>query len=141
MGRIAGDEAEPGPFEVELVHPRGPSTAGDYVPTLPLIAVAPGWSERVAVRGRRYRAMVGGFEQGLQRLPCAVRALHPDNGPEVLRALLGRSAARARLVPLAARSPACQSLGGAEDPLAGAGLLRHCSAGHAGAVRGAPCSR
>src|SRR3954447_23517217 len=34
--------------------------------------------------------MVGGFEQVLQRLPFAVRELHPDNGPEFLNAHLVR---------------------------------------------------
>jgi hypothetical protein len=84
MGRIAWDEAEPGHLEVDLVHHSGPATSGDYVHTLQLIDVATGWSERVAVLGRSYRAMAGGFEHVLQRVPFAVRELHPDNGPEFL---------------------------------------------------------
>jgi hypothetical protein len=84
MGRIAWDETEPGHFEVDLVHHSGPSTAGDYVHTLQLIDVATGWSERVAVLGRSYRALAGGFQHVLERLPFAVRELHPDNGPEFL---------------------------------------------------------
>jgi hypothetical protein len=84
MRRIAWDEAEPGHFEVDLVHHSGPSTAGDYLHTLQLVDVATGWSERVAVLGRSYRHMAGGFERVLQRLPFAVRELHPDNGPEFL---------------------------------------------------------
>ncbi len=90
MGRIAWDEVEPGHFEVDLVHHSGPSTTGDYVHTLQLIDVATGWSERVAVLGRSYRALAGGFEHVLQRLPFAVRELHPDNGPEFLNAHLVR---------------------------------------------------
>jgi hypothetical protein len=84
MQRIPWDEAEPGHFEVDLVHHSGPSTAGEYLHTLQLIDVATGWSERVAVLGRSYRAMAAGFWQILQRLPFAVRELHPDNGPEFL---------------------------------------------------------
>jgi hypothetical protein len=84
MRRIPWDEAEPGHFEVDLVHHSGPSTAGEYLHTLQLIDVATGWSERVAVLGRSYRHMAAGFEQILQRLPFAVRELHPDNGPEFL---------------------------------------------------------
>jgi hypothetical protein len=84
MGRIPWDEAEPGHFEVDLVHHSGPSTAGEYLHTLQLVDVATGWSERVAVLGRSYRAMAAGFWQILQRLPFAVRELHPDNGPEFL---------------------------------------------------------
>ena len=84
MRRIPWDEAEPGHFEVDLVHHSGPSTAGEYLHTLQLIDVATGWSERVAVLGRSYRAMAAGFWQILQRLPFAVREFHPDNGPEFL---------------------------------------------------------
>jgi hypothetical protein len=84
MRRIPWDEAEPGHFEVDLVHHSGPSTAGEYLHTLQLIDVATGWSERVAVLGRSYRHMAAGFEQVLQRLPFPVRELHPDNGPEFL---------------------------------------------------------
>jgi hypothetical protein len=84
LSRIAWDQAEPGHFEVDLVHHSGPTTNGDYVHTLQLIDVATGWSERVAVLGRSYRAMVGGFERVLERVPFAVRELHPDNGPEFL---------------------------------------------------------
>jgi hypothetical protein len=84
MQRIPWDEREPGHFEVDLVHHSGPSTAGEYLHTLQLIDVATGWSERVAVLGRSYRAMAAGFWQILQRLPFAVREFHPDNGPEFL---------------------------------------------------------
>ena len=84
MQRIPWDTAEPGHFEVDLVHHSGPSTSGDYVHTLQLVDVATGWSERVAVLGRSQRAMAGGFRQILARLPFRVRQLHPDNGPEFL---------------------------------------------------------
>ena len=84
MRRIPWDEAEPGHFEVDLVHHSGPSTAGEYVHTLQLVDVATGWSERVAVLGRSYRQMATGFWHVLERLPFAVREFHPDNGPEFL---------------------------------------------------------
>lgn len=82
--RIPWDEAEPGHFEVDLVHHSGPTTAGEYVHTLQLIDVATGWSERVAVLGRSYRHMAAGFRRILERVPFPVRELHPDNGPEFL---------------------------------------------------------
>jgi hypothetical protein len=84
MRRIPWDEAEPGHFQVDLVHHSGPSTAGEYVHTLQLVDVATGWSERVAVLGRSYRQMATGFWHVLERLPFAVREFHPDNGPEFL---------------------------------------------------------
>lgn len=82
--RIPWDEAEPGHFEVDLVHHSGPSTAGEYVHTLQMVDVATGWSERVAVLGRSYRHMAAGFQHILTRLPFPVREVHPDNGPEFL---------------------------------------------------------
>ena len=82
MRRIAWDEAEPGHFEVDLVHHSGPVTEGEYVHTLQLVDVATGWSERVAVLGRSQRAMEAAFRRVLARLPFPVRELHPDNGGE-----------------------------------------------------------
>lgn len=82
MQRIAWDEPAPGHFETDLVHHSGPVTDGEYVHTLQLIDVATGWSERVAVLGRSQRAMEAGFRRVLDRLPFAVRELHPDNGSE-----------------------------------------------------------
>jgi hypothetical protein len=84
MRRIAWDEAEPGHFEVDLVHHGGHEPVGEYAHTLQLIDVATGWSERVAVLGRSQRRMEDGFRRVLDRLPFAVRELHPDNGSEFL---------------------------------------------------------
>ncbi|HKH15849.1 MAG TPA: hypothetical protein VKA47_14470 [Solirubrobacterales bacterium] len=90
MRPIPWDVAEPGHFEVDLVHHSGPRTDGDYVHTLQMIDVATGWSERVAVLGRSQRAMEAGFRRILQRLPFPILELHPDNGPEFLNAHLVR---------------------------------------------------
>jgi len=82
MTQIPWNEAQPGHFEVDLVHHCGSSAAGDYVHTLQMIDVATGWSERAAVLGRSYRAMEDGFNRCLARLPFPVLELHPDNGRE-----------------------------------------------------------
>lgn len=84
MQRIPWDQAEPGHFEVDLVHHSGPVASGDYVHTLQLIDVATGWSERVAVLGRGQRAMETGFRRVLARLPFPILELHSDNGSEFL---------------------------------------------------------
>lgn len=86
MLRIPWAEVEPGHFEIDLVHHCGPSTSSDYVYTLQWIDVATGWSERVAVLGRSYRAMEDAFLRILHRLPFPVRELHPDNGGEFFNA-------------------------------------------------------
>jgi hypothetical protein len=82
MKRIPWQTSEPGHFEVDLVHHSGDSTLGEYAHTLQLIDVATGWSERVMLMGRSYQAMREAFEQVSQRLPFAIKELHPDNGPE-----------------------------------------------------------
>lgn len=90
MRRIPWDVAEPGHFEVDLVHHSGPTTDGDYVHTLQMVDVATGWSERVAVLGRSQRQMEAGFRRILERLPFPILELHPDNGSEFLNAHLVR---------------------------------------------------
>jgi hypothetical protein len=82
--RIAWQQAEPGHFEVDLVHHCGPSASGHYVHTLQMVDVATGWSERVAVLGRSYRVMKDAFKRIQNRLPFVVVEIHPDNGSEFL---------------------------------------------------------
>ena len=90
MGRIPWDTKEPGHFETDLVHHGGESAAGEYGYTLQLIDVATGWSERVMLLGRGQLAMERAFTQVLERLPKAVKELHPDNGTEFFNAHLVR---------------------------------------------------
>jgi len=90
MKRIAWDIQEPGHFEVDLVHHRGESTAGEYGHSLQLIDVATGWSERVMLMGRSYQAMRAAFERVRQRVPFAILELHPDNGSEFFNGHLVR---------------------------------------------------
>ena len=82
MGRIPWDTADPGHFETDLVHHGGESSTGEYGYTLQLIDVATGWSERMMLLGRGQQAMEAAFTEVLERLPFAVKELHPDNGTE-----------------------------------------------------------
>jgi hypothetical protein len=82
--RIPWDIAEPGHFEVDLVHHGGSGSTGEYVHTLQMIDVATGWSERVAVLGRSALVMEAAFRRILARLPFPILELHPDNGSEFL---------------------------------------------------------
>jgi hypothetical protein len=82
MGRIAWDVQEPGHFEADLVHHSGPSASGQYVHTLQMVDVASGWAERRAILGRSYVVVKDAFGSILERLPFAVREVHPDNGSE-----------------------------------------------------------
>jgi hypothetical protein len=82
MCRLPWDIAQPGYFEVDLVHHCGQSARGEYVHTLQMIDVFSGWSERTALLGRSYRVMEAGFQRLLDRLPFPICGLHPDNGSE-----------------------------------------------------------
>ena len=84
MRRMPWDTAEPGHFEVDLVHHSWSCSDGEFVHTFQMIDVATGWSERVAILGRGQWAMEVGTRQILARLPFPVKELHPDNGPEFL---------------------------------------------------------
>ena len=79
MVRLAWDLAEPGHFEVDLVHHCGLSTRDLYMCTLQWIDVATGWSERRAVLGRGRLVMEDAFRCQLGRLPFEVLTIHPDN--------------------------------------------------------------
>jgi hypothetical protein len=82
--RIERDIAEPGHFELDLVHHCGGVTEGEYVYTLQVIDVATGWSGRRAILGRSYVVVADALRQIFSHLPFPVRQIHPDNGSEFL---------------------------------------------------------
>lgn len=82
MRKIAWDIAEPGHFEVDLVHHCGESAVGEYIHTLQMVDVATGWCELAAIYGRSYRVVADGFDFILSRLPFPLVEIHPDNGSE-----------------------------------------------------------
>jgi IS30 family transposase len=82
MRPIPWDVGEPGHFETDLVHHCGSSASGEYVHTLQMVDVATGWTETRAVLGRSYVVMKDAFRCILERVPFAVREIHPDNGSE-----------------------------------------------------------
>jgi len=84
MKRIPWNQAQPGHFEVDLVHHCGAIASGEYLYTLHLVDIATGWSERVALLGRSFCAMEAGFKHCVARLPFPIREIHPDNGSEFL---------------------------------------------------------
>jgi IS30 family transposase len=83
-GRIPWDVGEPGHFETDLVHHCGTSATGEYLHTLQMVDVTTGWTEPRAVLGRSYVVMEDAFQSILERVPFAVREIHPDNGSEFL---------------------------------------------------------
>ena len=83
-GRIPWNIQEAGHFEVDLVHHGQAGVKGDYVHTVQFIDVCTGWSERVGVLGRSYRAIEGAFATIISRCPLPIREIHPDNGSEFM---------------------------------------------------------
>jgi hypothetical protein len=79
MLRLEWTIAQPGYFEVDLVHHCGPSTKDLYMCSMQWIDIATGWSERRAVLGRSQLVMEDGFRCILARLPFPVVCIHPDN--------------------------------------------------------------
>lgn len=86
--RIPRDTAEPGHFELDLVHHGGDSPEGEYVYTLQLIDVATAWSGRRAILGRSYIVVADALAYLFAQFPFPVRRIHPDNGSEFLNANL-----------------------------------------------------
>ncbi|MCJ7556242.1 MAG: transposase family protein [Gammaproteobacteria bacterium] len=86
--RIPRDIAEPGHFEIDLVHHCGARTEGEYVYTVQMIDVATGWGARRAILGRSYIVMADALAYLFAQLPFPVLELHPDNGSEFLNAHL-----------------------------------------------------
>lgn len=81
---IPRDTAEPGHFEMDLVHHCGSQTTGEYVYTLQLIDVATDWSGRRAILGRSYVVVADALMTLRERIPFPILELHPDNGSEFI---------------------------------------------------------
>jgi len=106
--RIPRDIAEPGHFEVDLVHHCGAATEGEYVYTLQMIDVATGWGGRRAILGRSYVVVADALAYLFAQLPFPVLELHPDNGSEFLNAHLLAFLEREFAGPACSRSrPGC----------------------------------
>ena len=81
---IPRDTAEPGHFEMDLVHHCGARATGEYIYTLQLIDMATGWSGRRAILGRSYVVVADALVTLRKRIPFPILELHPDNGSEFL---------------------------------------------------------
>jgi hypothetical protein len=86
--RIPRDTAQPGHFELDLVHHGGDTPEGEYVYTLQLIDVATAWSGRRAILGRSYIVVADALAYLFAHFPFPVHRIHPDNGSEFLNAHL-----------------------------------------------------
>lgn len=85
---IPWDVAEPGHFEVDLVHHGVPDEHGNLVCTLQCIDVLTGWSERFAIMGYEFDAIWEALQLFQRHCPIPVREVHSDNGGEFINAAL-----------------------------------------------------
>jgi hypothetical protein len=79
---IPWQEAEPGHFEVDLVHHSRSGFDGPFVCTLQFVDVLTGWSERFAILGYEFEVMWRAISRFAALCPIPVREIHSDNGPE-----------------------------------------------------------
>lgn len=88
VDRFRWNEARAGALEVDLVEHSGGWGKGHHAFTLSVVDVVTGWSRRRAVMGKSQAVVVEALTEVLSDWPCAVWALHSDNGGEFLNAHL-----------------------------------------------------
>lgn len=77
-----------GHTEVDFVESCGSSASGEYVNNLSVVDVATGWWEGEAVIGKSQERAVGAIKNTRIRLPFPLLGIHPDNGTNLINALL-----------------------------------------------------
>lgn len=77
-----------GHTEVDFVESCGSSASGEYVNSLSVADVSSGWWEGEAVMGKCQERAVGAIKNVRSRLPFSLLGLHPDNGTNLINALL-----------------------------------------------------
>lgn len=85
---IPWQEAEPGHFEVDLVHHSRSGFDGPFICTIQFVDVLTGWSERLPVLGYEFDSMWQAIGRFVQQCPIPVREIHTDNGPEFMNMAL-----------------------------------------------------
>ncbi len=81
---IPWDIAEPGHFEMDLVHHGVPDERSPLVCTIQLIDVLAGWSELFAIMGTGFDAIYQAVLAFKRYCPFAIREVHSDNGSEFI---------------------------------------------------------
>lgn len=77
-----------GHTEVDFVESCGSSASGEYVNNLSVVDVSTGWWEGEAVIGKSQERAVGAIKNVRTRLPFPLLGIHPDNGTNLINALL-----------------------------------------------------
>lgn len=81
---IPWDEAEPGHFEVDLVHHGSPDEEGQLIYTMQFVDVLTGWSERFGIMGHSFETIWHTLKKSQTICPIPVREIHSDNGGEFI---------------------------------------------------------
>lgn len=77
-----------GHTEVDFVESCGSSASGEYVNNLSVVDVSTGWFEGEAIIGKSQERAVRAIKNVRTRLPFPLLGLHPDNGTNLINALL-----------------------------------------------------
>jgi hypothetical protein len=77
-----------GHTEIDFVESCGSSASGEYVNNLSVVDVSTGWFEGEAIIGKSQERAVGAIKNVRTRLPFPLLGLHPDNGTNLINALL-----------------------------------------------------
>ena len=77
-----------GHTEVDFVESCGSSASGEYVNNLSVVDVSTGWFEGEAIIGKSQERAVGAIKNVRTRLPFPLLGVHPDNGTNLINALL-----------------------------------------------------
>jgi hypothetical protein len=74
--------------EIDFVESCGSSASGEYVNSLSVVDVSTGWWEGEAVIGKSQERAVKAIKNARNRLPFPLLGIHPDNGTNLINALL-----------------------------------------------------
>jgi len=77
-----------GHTEIDFVESCGASASGQYINSLSVVDVSTGWFEGEAVMGKSQERAVEAFKNARARLPFVLLGIHPDNGTNLINALL-----------------------------------------------------
>lgn len=77
-----------GQVEIDLVEHCGSSTAGEYINSVSVVDVASGWWEAQAIMGKGQMRSFEALQKIRQRMPFALREIHPDNDTAFINAHL-----------------------------------------------------
>ena len=91
------DVDEPGFCEIDLVSHSGPCASGQFIYSLNVTDIHPGWSETRAIMGKGETGVVAALDEIRKSLPFRLKAIDSDNGSEFINHHLYRYCQKHRI--------------------------------------------